>query len=91
MDEDLMYDDVGDVQLGAALRSLQTEEVAPPAGFAGRLAASLARDLRWRRPARRVVHDPRARYAAVSLGGAILGAAAVALLWRRNARRQAVA
>jgi hypothetical protein len=91
VDEELMFEDVGDVELAAALSALRAEEVPAPDGFAGRLAAGLTRELRWRRPVRRAVHDPRTRYAALSLGGAILGAAAVALLWRRNVRRQAVA
>lgn len=86
-----MYEDPGDLELGAALSALRAEEILPPEGFVGRLAGGLARELRWRRPVRRVMHDQRTRYAAVSLGGAILGATAVALLWRRNARRQAVA
>ena len=40
---------------------------------------------------RRVAHDPRARYAAASIGGVMLGAATIAILWRRAARKAAAA
>lgn len=41
--------------------------------------------------ARRLAHDPRARYAAASLGGAVVGAAAIAILLRRASKRAAAA
>jgi hypothetical protein len=89
--DDLTYDDVGDLQLVAALAGLRQEEEPSPEGFERRLASFLDQELRWRRPVRRLVHDRRAQVAAISLGGAILGAATVALWWRRSIRRRAVA
>lgn len=40
---------------------------------------------------RRLSHDRRARYAAASLGGAVVGATAIAILLRRGERRFAAA
>jgi hypothetical protein len=37
-----------------------------------------------------VVHDRRVHVAAASLGGALVGAGAIAILWWRAARRPAV-
>jgi anti-sigma factor RsiW len=51
------------------------------------LAHVLASERRWVGRARRVVHDRRVYVAAASLGGALVGAGAIALLWRRAARR----
>ena len=89
--DDVMYEDPGDVELLAVLAGLREQEILPLEGFVERLSAFVDRELRWRRPVRRIAHDRRAQYAAISLGGAILGALAVGLLVRRNIRRQAVA
>lgn len=62
-----------------------------PAGFAERTLERLERELAWRIRVRRLAHDPRARAAAVGLGGAVVGAAAIALILRRNARRRMAA
>jgi hypothetical protein len=86
--DDVMYEDAGDVELVAALAGLRHDDIEPPAGFAERLSEFVGRELRWRLPVRRLVNDRRAQYAAVSLGGALLGAAAIALLWKRDAKRQ---
>lgn len=71
------------------VRDLGDASELTPAGFAERALARLERELAWRIRARRVAHDPRARAAAVGLGGALVGAAAIALVLRRNARRRA--
>jgi anti-sigma factor RsiW len=47
----------------------------------------LAAERRWVGRARRVARDRRVHVAAASLGGALVGAGAIALLWRRAARR----
>lgn len=72
----------------AAVRELRDEgEV--PVGFADRALETLRREIAWRRRVRRVRNDPRARAAAVGLGGAVVGAAAIAYLLRRGVRRRA--
>ena len=70
----------------AALR-FETQPV--PTGFSERVFLRLSRPDRVRGAARRVAHHPRARYAAASLGGVVVGAAAYALLKRVGRRRAA--
>jgi hypothetical protein len=69
-----------------ALREVVTE---PPPGFLGRVLAEVP-DAR-RSVLKRVASDERFQYAAFSLGGALVGAAAIGLLWRRSARRSVAA
>ena len=58
----------------------------PPAGFLDRALAQVEDGPR-RSVLKRVAADERLQYAALSLGGALVGAAAIGLLWRRSARR----
>jgi anti-sigma factor RsiW len=75
-------------ELMTAMSSLRGEVVDAPAGFADRTMMRLSRrDLRVRGEFRRLAHDRRARVAAVSVGGALLGAGAIGLLWWRAGRR----
>lgn len=73
------------------IRGLRFETEPLPPRFAEHVMARLTRpDVRLRGAARRLAHDPRARYAATryaaaSLGGVMVGAAAFALLRRRRA------
>jgi anti-sigma factor RsiW len=71
----------------AALRDVVTE---PPPGFLGRVLAEVP-DAARRSVLKRVASDERFQYAALSLGGALVGAAAIGLLWRRSARRSMAA
>lgn len=71
-----------------ALASLRDVTEEPPAGLVAWVVASVSRPVvRWRGEVRRLVHDRRARVAAASLGGVVVGVTAIALLWRRAARR----
>ena len=70
-----------------ALRDVVTE---PPPEFLGRVLAELP-DAARRSVLKRVASDDRFQYAALSLGGALVGAAAIGLLWRRSARRSVAA
>lgn len=88
--DDLTFEDPGDIQLAAALASIRDDIEIAPDGYADRLWAQLERVLWWRAPVRRLTHDRRAQVTAASVGGLMLGAAAVAILWRRS-RRRAVA
>lgn len=75
-------------EVKAAMASLRDEVVEPPAYLVDQVIARMARpDLRARGEIRRLAHDRRAQVAAVSLGGALLGAGVIGLLWRRNSRR----
>ena len=77
-------------ELLSAMSSLRDDVVEPPVGFSDRVAARLTRrDLRVRRELRRLAHDRRTHVAAASVGGALLGAGAIGLLWwrARAARR----
>jgi hypothetical protein len=85
--DDMTYEDFEDTELAAVLSSLLEDVEDPPLGFAGRLREGIRRDLWWRAPARRLAHDRRTQYAAASLGGAIVGAATIAVLLWRRARR----
>jgi anti-sigma factor RsiW len=79
-------------ELMTAMSSLRDEVLEPPAGFSDRLALQLARrDLRVRAGLRRLAHDRRTHVAAASVGGALLAAGAIGLLWRRAHRPVRVA
>jgi hypothetical protein len=58
----------------------------PPEGFLARLLAQLPEPERAGL-LRRVAADERLQYAALSLGGVVVGAAAIGLLWWRSARK----
>jgi hypothetical protein len=87
---DMTYEDFEDTELAALLSSLQEDVEEPPLGFAVRLREGIRHDLWWRVPVRRLTHDRRTQYAAASLGGAIVGAATIAVLLWRKARRPEV-
>ena len=70
------------------VRGLRDHGELTPAGFAERALQRLDRELAWRRRVRRLTRDPRARVAAVGIGGVVVGAAAIALLVRRRAFRR---
>lgn len=75
----------------ATLGSLGRHLEETPAGFtAGILAFVAATEQGWGERVLRVAHDPRAHMAAASLGGVILGAAAIGLIWWRARRRDVV-
>jgi len=87
---DMIYEDFEDTELAAVLSSFEEELEELPVGFAERLKESIRRDLWWRAPVRRLASDRRTQYAAASLGGALVGAATIAvLLWRRARRPDA--
>jgi anti-sigma factor RsiW len=67
----------------AALRDVLVE---PAPGFLERVLAAMP-ERNWRFTVHRVASDERVHYAALSLGGVVVGATAIALLWRRAARR----
>jgi hypothetical protein len=69
----------------ASLR-YQLEET-PPGFAAGILALVAATEQGWGERVVRVVNDPRAHVAAASVGGLLLGAAAIGVIWWRAARR----
>lgn len=83
----MIHEDFEDTQLAAVLSSLREDVEDPLPGFAERLREGIRRELRWRGRVRRLAHDPRTQYAAASIGGAIVGAAAIAVLWWRAAKR----
>ena len=68
------------------LATLREDLLEPPAGFLQRVLA-LTPTSRWRVLSRRAATDPRLQVAAASMGGLLVGAAAVGLLRRRSARR----
>ncbi len=72
--------------LVAEMGALREVVIEPPPGFLGRVLAEVPDAVR---PSvlKRVASDERFQYAAFSLGGALVGAAAMGLLWRRSARR----
>ncbi len=74
----------------AEMGALRDVVVEPPPGFLGRVLAEVP-DAAPRSVLRRVASDDRFQYAAFSLGGAVVGAAAIGLLWRRSARRSMAA
>jgi anti-sigma factor RsiW len=73
------------LELGG-LRDIVTE---PAPDFLGRVLSAVPDNPR-RSMVRRVASDERIQHAAFSLGGALVGAAAIGLLWRRAARRSLV-
>ncbi len=76
--------------LVAEMSALREEVVEPSPGFLGRVLA-LVPDAARPSVLKRVTSDDRFQYAAFSLGGALVGAAAIGLLWRRSARRSMAA
>jgi anti-sigma factor RsiW len=68
------------------LSALRENLVEPPIAAVERALARVPA-WRWRLLSRRVVVDERLRYAALSLGGVMVGAVAIGLLRRRAARR----
>lgn len=65
---------------------LRDQDVEAPDGLLERLLAELP-DAQRRRLLLRVAADERVQYAAFSVGGAVVGATAIGLLWWRAARR----
>lgn len=74
----------------STLGSLRHNTEATPPGFTAGILALVAAEQGWADRALRVVHDPRAHVAAASVGGLILGAVAIGLIWWRAARRGVV-
>jgi anti-sigma factor RsiW len=70
----------------ARLGALRDAVAEPPEGLLERLVATTGR----RRLVRRVASDQRVQHAAFSLGGAVVGAAAIGLWWWKTARRALV-
>ena len=61
----------------------------PPAGFLGRVLTTVAEAPAFSPSlVRRVAGSERFQYAAFSLGGAVVGAGAIGLLWWRRSRRE---
>jgi len=72
----------------AAVGSLREEVEEPAPGFPGRVVAHvLAGERPWAGRVRWLAHDRRFHVAAASVGGAIVGAGVLGLLWWRAARR----
>jgi hypothetical protein len=72
----------------SAAGSLRDEVIEPPPGFVARVVSTAERPgLRWRADLRRYARDRRVHVAAASLGGVVVGAGAIALLWWRLAHR----
>jgi len=69
------------------LSALREDLVEPPNAALERALARVPA-WRWRLLSRRVVVDERLRYAALSLGGVMVGALAIGLLRRRAAHRE---
>ena len=70
-----------------AVASLRDEWVAPPSGLVQRVVERVERPTLARRVVT-VARDRRVRVAAASVGGAVVGAGAIAVIWwRRSARR----
>jgi anti-sigma factor RsiW len=72
----------------AAVAALAQSLDTPSEGFIDRVLAAVTSpvDL-WRARAARLAHDRRVHVAAASLGGALVGATAMAIVWRRLAKR----
>jgi hypothetical protein len=72
----------------AAVGSLRQVVEPVPAGLQSRVVASVLEPTdRLRAGLVRALHDRRLHVAAASLGGAVVGAGAIALIWWRAARR----
>ncbi|HEX2030154.1 MAG TPA: hypothetical protein VHL78_01960 [Actinomycetota bacterium] len=72
----------------AAARSLRGVLESPAPDLPDRvLAHVLGPEVRWRSTLTRLAHDRRTHVAAASVGGALVGAGAIALLWARAMRR----
>lgn len=72
----------------AAVGSLRDEVEEPTPGFPDRaLAHVMGSERPWVGRVRWLAHDRRIHVAAASVGGAIVGAGLLGLLWRRAARR----
>jgi anti-sigma factor RsiW len=72
----------------AAVGSLRSVVEPVPDGLVDRVTAlTLGPGSSWRDGLVRVLHDRRAHVAAASVGGALVGAGAIALLWWRTGRR----
>jgi anti-sigma factor RsiW len=69
------------------LSALREDLVEPPIAAVERALARVPA-WRWRLLSRRVVVDERLRYAALSLGGVMVGAVVIGLLRRRAVRRE---
>jgi hypothetical protein len=70
----------------AELSALREVTFEPPEELLDRLLAEIPEHQRWAR-LRRVAEDERVQHAALSVGGAFVGATAIGLLWwRRNHR-----
>ncbi|HEY3210456.1 MAG TPA: zf-HC2 domain-containing protein [Actinomycetota bacterium] len=67
----------------AALREVLSE---PAPGFLDRVIAQIP-EKNWRSMVHRLASDERLHYAVFSVGGAVVGGTAIALLWWRAARR----
>lgn len=79
-------------ELMGALASLRDDVEIAPVGMPERIVASvLSPRARIRAAAARAAQDRRVHVAAASLGGALVGGAAIALVWWRIARRGLVA
>jgi hypothetical protein len=65
----------------------QLEET-PPGFTAGVLALVAAAEQGWGERVLRVAHDPRAHLAAASVGGLVVGAVAIGVIWWRTVRRR---
>src|SRR5688572_19731406 len=71
-----------------AVGSLRDEVEPAPAGLSSRVVlAVMDPATRLRAGVHRAIHDSRVQVAAASLGGALVGAGAIALIWWRAARR----
>ncbi len=68
------------------LAGLRDQLIEPPAAWLERLLADVPEAAR-RRILARVAADERVQHAALSVGGAVVGATAIGLLWWRAARR----
>jgi hypothetical protein len=75
----------------ASVASLRGTLEWPSPGFPERVVAHVLGPGQWRVGVRRLAHDRRAHVAAASLGGALVGAGAIAILWWRLARRAVAA
>jgi anti-sigma factor RsiW len=72
----------------AAVGSLRGVLETAPAGFTDRVMAQVTSPVwLWRSRVTQLAHDRRAHVAAASLGGALVGATAMAIVWWRLAKR----